>query len=81
MEAVFSKESGYLLGENVWTYFDKSPYLIFCERLSKDTNQVLLVIVRANEVYLDTVVDNEKLRTELVPLMTMPGIFSGYYLR
>ena len=75
VEAVFSKESGYLLGENVWTYFDKSPYLIFCERLSKDTNQVLLVIVRANEVYLDTVVDNEKLRTELVPLMTMQESF------
>jgi hypothetical protein len=75
VEAVFSRESGYLLGESVWAYFDKSPYLIFCERLSKDSNQVLLVVVRANEVYLDMVIDNDKLRAELVPLMTMQESF------
>ena len=45
--------------------------MIFCERLSKDNNQVLLVIIRANEVYLDILVDNDKLRAELLPLMTM----------
>jgi len=75
IEAIFSKESGYLLGETIWNYFQKPAYLIFCERLSKESNQVLLVIVRANEIYLDTLVDNEKLRTELVPLMTMQESF------
>ena len=52
IEAVFSKESGYLLGETIWHYFDNPQYLIFCERLSKENNQVLLVIIRDNEVYL-----------------------------
>lgn len=75
IEAVFSKESGYLLGETVWHYFEKPAYLIFCERLTKETNQVLLVVIRANEVYLDTVVDNDKLRAELLPLMTMQETF------
>ena len=75
IEAVFSKESGYLLGETIWTRFEKPPYLIFCERLSKENNQVLLVVIRANEVYLDIVVDNEKLRSELLPLMTMQESF------
>src|SRR5438105_2840630 len=51
IEAVFSKESGNLLGETVWNYFDRAPYLIFCERLSKDNNQVLVVVVRNGEVY------------------------------
>lgn len=69
IEAIFSRESGYLLGESVWAYFDRTPYLIFCEKIS--SNQVLLVIIRANEVYLDAIVDNDKLRLELLPLMTM----------
>ncbi|MBS0349627.1 MAG: hypothetical protein JSR33_00330 [Proteobacteria bacterium] len=75
IEAVFSKESGYLLGETIWTYFQKPAYLIFCERLSKDNNQVLLVVIRANEVYLDMIVDNDKLRSELLPLMAMHESF------
>jgi hypothetical protein len=75
IEAIFSRESGYLLGESIWTYFDKPPYLIFCERLSKDNNQVLLIIIRANEIYLDALVDNDKLRSELLPLMTMHESF------
>ncbi len=75
IEAVFSRESGYLLGESIWNYFDKPPYLIFCEKISKDSNQVLLVIIRANEIYLDTIVDNDKVRVELLPFMTMPESF------
>ncbi len=75
IEAVFSKESGYLLGESIWIQFEKPAYLIFCERLSKDNNQVLLVVIRANEVYLDVMVDNDKLRAELLPLMAMHESF------
>jgi hypothetical protein len=71
IEAVFSKESGYLLGESVWSYFNKSAYLIFCERLSKENNQVLVVVIRNNEVYLDMLIENDKLRAELLPLMTL----------
>lgn len=75
LEAVFAKETGYLLGETVWHHFEKPAYLIFCERLSKDTNQVLLVVIRASEVYLDAIVDNDKLRAELLPLMAMQENF------
>lgn len=75
IETVFSREPGYLLGETVWSFFNKPAYLIFCERLSRDNNQVLLVIIRNNEVYLDALVDNDKLRTELLPLISSTELF------
>ena len=74
-EAVFSRQPGYLLGETVWTYFERQAYLIYCERLSRDNNQVLLVVIRNNEVYLDSLVDNDKLRVELLPLSTSQETF------
>lgn len=51
-EGVFSRETGYLLGESIWQYFAKPQELIYCEVLG-NTQQVLLVIVRDGQIYLD----------------------------
>lgn len=68
-EAVFSKEEGYLLGETVWHYFNKPDNLIFVEALP-DRMHVILVVVRAGNIYLDRQVLDNDLRLELLPLMT-----------
>lgn len=68
-EAVFSQESGVLLGETVWYYFKEAPELIYCEVLKSKEPQVLLVIVRDGKVYLDTKVSPESLFDEMASLL------------
>lgn len=68
-EAVFSQESGVLLGETIWHYFKEAPELIYCEVLKTKEPQVLLVIVREGKVYLDTKVSPEALFDEMASLL------------
>jgi len=68
-EAVFSQESGVLLGETVWHYFKEAPELIYCEELKSKEPQVLLVIVREGKVYLDTKISPESLFDEMASLL------------
>lgn len=68
-EAVFSRDSGYLLGESVKHYFNEAQNLIFCESLSHGTD-ILVVVVRAGSVYLDALVPVKNLSYELTPLLT-----------
>ena len=68
-EAVFSQESGVLLGETVWHYFKEAPELIYCEVLNTPEPQVLLVIVRDGKVYLDTKMSPEALFDEMASLL------------
>ncbi len=75
LEAIFSKEAGYLLGETIWHYFDRPKNLIYCERLSNEHNRVLLVVIRDGSIYLDNQVENDKLRSELLPFMTVQDSF------
>lgn len=70
MEAVFSKESGFLLGETVWYYFGRLRDLIFCECSPEQDGQVLIVVVRSGFVYLDTRMPVSQLAEELAPLIT-----------
>lgn len=63
-EGVFSNEAGYLLGESVKHYFYQAQNLIFCEALENE-NDLLLVVVRDGEVYLDAIVNKISLRQEL----------------
>lgn len=63
-EAVFSNEAGYLLGESVKHYFYQAQNLIFCEALENEID-LLLVVVRDGEVYLDAIVNKISLRQEL----------------
>lgn len=69
LEVVFSPEPGYLLGESVWDYFRRPENLIFCEALP-DSEDVVLVIIRDHRVYLDTQIEKNFLRSELLPLMS-----------
>lgn len=68
-EVVFSRESGYLLGECIWNFFGKPHYLIFCEEL-EDKAHVLLVVVRDGSVFLDAKILKKDLQDELIPLIT-----------
>lgn len=52
IEAVFSHEQGYLLGETVWHFFENSDALIYCEILDGGEKAVL-VVVRQGSVFLD----------------------------
>ncbi|HEV2613703.1 MAG TPA: hypothetical protein VGV92_03225 [Gammaproteobacteria bacterium] len=75
IEAVFSQEQGYLLGETVWNYFEKTPYLIYCEKLAsekddKEENSIVLVVVRDGVVYLDTKLTSVGLSEELKNLLS-----------
>lgn len=69
-EAVFSSDKGFLLGETVWNHFGNIPELIYCERLSYQ--EILLVVVRENKVYLDTKLDETALTEELNLLLVEP---------
>jgi len=67
-EAVFSRESGYLLGENIWQHFGNSLDLIYCEQLI-DTENALLVVVRDGSVYLDAELPIANLMDEFINLI------------
>lgn len=67
--AVFSREPGYLLGESIKHYFHQTQNLIFCEAMPNSAD-VLVVVVRAGNVYLDALIATENLHSKLTPLIT-----------
>jgi hypothetical protein len=69
-EAVFSHDAGYLLGETVWSHFNRQSDLIYCEVLTTEVQQVLIVIVREGKVYLDAKLSFETLNDEVAGLLT-----------
>lgn len=69
VEAVFSPENAYLLGETVWHYFGSPPDLIYCEALPQQ-QEALLVVVRAGSIYLDAKLSFEELTEELNSLFS-----------
>lgn len=69
IEAVFSKDTGYLLGESVWVHLGRPRNLIFCEALPK-TNQYITVLVLAGNVYLDAKLSAAELQDELRIFLT-----------
>src|SRR5687768_4951897 len=50
LEAIFSRDPGFLLGESVWHYFGKPSDLIYCEALPEG-QQAIVVVIKANTVY------------------------------
>lgn len=65
MEAVFSPDAGYLLGETVWQYFNKPYNLVFCEA---HDGQFIVVIVKNGMIYLDALLSQEALQAEMIAL-------------
>lgn len=68
-EVVFSRESGFLLGEAIWHNFGRPNNLIYCEALH-ESEQALLIIVRSGSVYLDAKLSFADVINELISLST-----------
>ncbi len=76
-EAVFSRDSGFLLGETIWIYLNKLRYLIYCEALP-EPRQALLVVVRDGIVFLDNKMSFTALIDELISLSIFDEKFDIY---
>ena len=76
IEAIFSHEQGYLLGETVWHFFDQVDNLIYCERIESDT--VVLVIVREGAVFLDAGLIPSQIVDELNTLFSDKTVYDVY---
>lgn len=68
IEAVFSRDPGFLLGEAVWQYFGKPSDLVYCEALP-DGHYALVVIVRGGSVYLDSKIPFNNIPDEFTSLV------------
>ena len=75
LEITFSQQPGYLLGDIIWHHFGKPYNLIYCQRLIKDSTQVLLIIIRDGSIFLDTQIPQELITNELIPLLTCSNPF------
>lgn len=69
LEAIFSKDEGYLLGETIWQHFGFPENLIYCEQLTDDKD-ILTVIVLAGNIYLDAKLSYEELTEEFTTLFS-----------
>lgn len=76
-EAAFSNDAGYLLGESIWNYFKRPADMVFCEAIP-NTNEALLVIVKAGSVYLDGSFPIDSIPEELVIFKTQENNFEIY---
>ena len=72
-----SLDSGYLLGETVWQYFNRPYDMIYCETVP-NTNEVILVVVKNGEVYLDGSFPADSVPEELVIFLTQQNNFEIY---
>ena len=76
-EIAFSPDTGYLLGESVWSHFKKPADLIYCEAIP-GTTEAILVIVKDSSVYLDGSFPLESIPEELVVFLTQENHFDIY---
>lgn len=76
-EVAFSPDTGYLLGESIWHYFNRPMDMIYCEAIP-NTTEAILVIVKAGSVYLDGSFPVESIPEELVIFLTQENNFEIY---
>lgn len=77
IEAIFSKEPGFLLAESVWRYFNCPSDLVYCEVLPDNVNALLIVIQR-DIVYLDAKLLLSDIPDELSSFMTGDNQYQVY---
>jgi hypothetical protein len=77
IEAAFSRDPGFLLGEAIWQYFGKPSDLIYCEALS-EINYAILVVVRGGSVYLDVKIPFADINDELASVVTGDNQYAVY---
>ena len=68
-EVSYATEPGFLLGETVRHYFGYAQELMYCEYLP-ESRQVILVVIRSGNVFIDTKVSLNQLGSELAPALT-----------
>lgn len=76
-EIAFSPDTGYLLGETVWSHFKRPNDLIYCEAIP-GTTEAILVIVKDGSVYLDGSFPVEGIPEELIVFLTQENHFEIY---
>lgn len=76
-DVAFSTDSGYLLGETVWQHFNRPTDMIYCESLPNSL-EVLLVIVKGGNVYLDGTFPADSIQDELLIFLTQQNEFEIY---
>jgi hypothetical protein len=77
LEAIFSPDSGFLLGESVWFYLNKPANLIFCEALP-ERRLALIVVVRNGVIFMDAKVSFTELMDEFASLSTTNDKYDIY---
>ena len=77
IEAVFSRDPGFLLGEAVWEHFGKPSDLVYCEALPEG-HAAIVVVVRGGSVYLDTKIPYSNIADEFASLVTGANRYSIY---
>lgn len=77
VEAIFSRDDGYLLGELIWQHFGNPYDLIYCEALP-DGENALLVVVRGGSVYLDAELPVMNLADEFISLVSGENKYQIY---
>lgn len=76
-EVAFSPDTGYLLGESIWHHFKRPLDMIYCEAVP-NTQEALLVIVKAGSVYLDGSFPLDSIPEELIIFLTQQNNFEIY---
>lgn len=76
-DVAFSTDGGYLLGETVWQHFNRPVDMIYCEALP-NTIEVILVIVKGGNVYLDGSFPADSIQDELLIFLTQQNEFEIY---
>lgn len=77
IEAVYSRDFGYLLGESIWQHFDNPYDFIYCEALA-DQENAILVVIRSGSVYLDAEVPLVNLADEFISLVSGDNRYQIY---
>lgn len=75
LKAVFSMESGYLLGESVWQHLERPHHFIYCERHPEENEQAIVIVVIDDHVHIDTILMDDEITPELLPLFTLSVSF------
>lgn len=75
IEAVFSREPGYLLGETVWDYFKRPRDMLYCEAVDQGRN-IIVVIVMDGRVHVDAKLPRESLSDELASVVSGNNCFN-----
>ncbi len=77
VEAVFSRDPGFLLAESIWYFYGRPNDLIFVEALP-DLRQAIVVVIKSKSVYLDARIPYDSIADEFATLLTGANQYDIY---